>query len=147
MKNEICIYENGIMKEQFDTDNCILIYLEDNEVRCYQNLEVTVFELQMICCALLKQATDLGEEVAKAIFVNDVVPFIDTPEDEEPDETKEYAKAEELDKVERVEMTPEIIEAIIQQTKQTDTKRPLKATVGIAMAKKLSSLKQLIKKG
>ncbi len=131
MAYEFQIYEDGVMKEQFETDNYCLLAMEGDDIRSVQRLSLSPIEAMILFIALRKEADELGESIAEKY--------------PELLYMREIKSAEEPIKAERVEMTPEVIEAIVRQArKRADRHKPATSTVRRIVAKMLSSLRRAL---
>ena len=131
MAYEFQIYEDGVMKDQFETENYYLLAMEGDDIRSVQRLSLSPIEAMILYIALRKEADELGESIAEKypglLYMRDI------------------KSAEEPIKAERVEMTPEVIEAIVRQAKNcTERQKPTTSTVRRAVAKMLLSLRRAL---
>lgn len=134
MKNEIRIYENGVLKKQLETEKYIMVAIEGDSVKPIRNMSaVTPIEAMCMFIELLVETATFSKIIPSLI--------LDITELNELIETEESATADKPTEIEKVEMTPEVIEAIVQQSKQRANRaRSPKSTVRRSVAKMLVSL-------
>lgn len=141
MTNRIDIYKNGDLKEECEAESFIIFIMEDDHVRCIENLDPNAAELAGLCSALGKVKAEIESDITQ-FMLHMLIDLLDDTEDEESSETEEHLKSDALaTKPERVEMTPEVIEAITKQAKkQADKAESSKTANHKTLAKKLSVL-------
>ena len=143
MAHEIEIYEDGILEKQYETENYILVVIEDNSVDCSGSLNANLIEEIGLLTALLGATEDLCKLVTERLIkMGDIHEVVN---EEDPVETDYFAKTEELAETNRVEMTPEVIEAIVRQAKnRTERQKPATSTVRRTVVKMLLSLRRAL---
>lgn len=141
MMNGFDIYVDGVLKKQCETDSFIIVALEGDSMSCIRRNPQKATDLVKLYNALIRVATDLGGDVTD--IVNHIDCFIEAIAEEDSSEEEEHM---EVEGSERVEMTPEVIEAITkQEKKQANKPDSSKTAKRKALTKKLSALAKTLK--